>query len=128
MLQAVVAVVDDDSGMRQALKNLLTTNELAVEIYASAADFITNVTVTKAFCLVADIQLGDLSGIEMCRRLRDSGFSIPVVFMTGSVSRTVRARAMEFGCVAYLVKPFPAQALLDAIKGASHEVETPSTT
>ena len=128
MLQTVVAVVDDDPGMRQVLKDLLTMHELVVELYASAADFIANATLTKASCLVADIQLGDISGIEMCRRLRDSGFSIPVVFMTGSLSPAVRTRAMEFGCVAYLIKPFPARALLDAIKSASHETETPSTT
>ena len=77
MLQTVVAVVDDDSGMRQALENLLTAHELVVELYASATDFITNVTVTKASCLVTDIQLGDLSGIEMCRRLRDFGLFDP---------------------------------------------------
>jgi FixJ family two-component response regulator len=124
MRQTVVAVVDDDSGMRRALKNLLKTHGFVVELHASAADFIESATLTKASCLVTDIQLKDLSWIEMCRRLRDSGFSMPVVFMTASLSRAIRARAMEFGCAAYLTKPFPAQALLDAIENASREAET----
>jgi FixJ family two-component response regulator len=118
VVQAVVAVVDDHPGIRDALKNLLMTHGCVVELYASAADFLDKTCTTKAACLVTDIQLGDLSGIEMCRRLRDAGFLLPIVFMTASQSRFVRARAMELGCIAYLVKPFRAKLFMDAIRRA----------
>lgn len=118
MLPSVIAVVDDDSGIRQALKNLLATHGFIVELYCSATDFIGHAAVTQAFCLVADIQLDDLSGIEMCRRLRCTGLSIPVVFMTGS---------LDFGCLAYLTKPFPARALLKAIQTARHGAKAKAT-
>ena len=88
------------------------------ELYASAEEFVRAAITTEAACLVVDIQLGDISGVELGRHLSATGFEFPIVFMTGSQEETHRRQAMDFGCIAYLLKPFPAEQLIDAIAKA----------
>jgi FixJ family two-component response regulator len=114
----VVAIVDDDPGMRGALENLLSAFGYRTEVYASAEEFIRAAITTEASCLVVDIQLGDVSGVELGRHLSAAGFDFPIIFMTGSEEETHRRQAMDFGCVAYLRKPFPADRLIEAITKA----------
>lgn len=111
----VIAIIDDDPGMRQALQNLLCASGYRTEIYASAEEFIRAAITTEASCLVVDIQLGDISGVELGRHLAEIGFTFPIIFMTGSLEETHRRQAMDLGCVAYLNKPFPADRLTEAI-------------
>jgi FixJ family two-component response regulator len=111
----VIAVVDDDAGIRYALGGLLTSWGYVVELYGSAEDFVRASISSAAACLLVDIQLGDVSGVELGRHLASCGFTFPIVFMTGSQDETFRRQALDLGCVAYLLKPLGAQQLKQAI-------------
>ena len=121
---SVVAIVDDDPGMRQALDSMLRALGYCTELYASAEEFLRAAITTEAACLVVDIQLGDIFGVDLGRQLSATGFEFPIIFMTGSEEETHRRQAMDFGCVAYLRKPFPAKQLVEAISKAG--VNAPS--
>jgi FixJ family two-component response regulator len=119
MTKPTVAVVDDSEIMRDAMVHLLCSAGFAVESYLSAEEFLTAADVSQANCLVVDIELGDITGIELVRELRDLGYSIPVIFMTGSPDDTFRRAACALECSAFFAKPFPAQDMLAAIERAS---------
>jgi FixJ family two-component response regulator len=110
-----IAIVEDDPSMLQGLNRLLSARGYNVEPFSSAELFLEDAANCKATCLLLDIQLGGISGIELKRRLASSGSSLPVIFMTGINSEAVRQEALEVGCVALLKKPFLAKLLIDAI-------------
>jgi len=114
----VVAIIDDDPGMRQALESMLRAFDYRTELYASAEEFIRAAITTEAACLVVDIQLGDISGVDLGRHLAATVFAFPIIFMTGSQEESHRRQAIDLGCVAYLSKPFPAKQLIEAIAKA----------
>jgi FixJ family two-component response regulator len=115
----VIAIIDDDSVLRDALGNMLSSLGFRTELYASAEEFIRMARKTEASCLVIDIQLGDISGVELGRHLSANGFTFPIIFITGSQDETLRRQAMDLGAVAYLHKPFPAYRLVEAIASAT---------
>ena len=98
-----------------ALEQLLTAQGYCVELYSCGEEFIRAATFSAATCLLVDIQLGDISGVELGRHLAASGFMFPIIFMTGSQDELTRTQAIEFGCVAYLKKPLKAAELNEAI-------------
>jgi FixJ family two-component response regulator len=110
-----VAVVDDDPAMRKAMTFLLSALGYYTEVFASGEAVLDAAPESKAACLVVDIQLGDISGLEMARQLVANGCKIPIIFMTACDDQTIHSQAVEFGCVAYLRKPFSADLLSDAI-------------
>jgi len=114
----VIAVVDDDPGVRKALARLLSVFGYRVELFASAEDFLRDAPSSKATCLVVDIQLGDMSGLDLARELAAAGFELPIIFMTGSGDNAIRLQCMELGCVAFLQKPVLEARLMDAIAKA----------
>jgi FixJ family two-component response regulator len=114
-----VAVVDDDQTMREALDSLLSSYGYAVELYASAEEFLNAAKACKAACLLVDIQLGDITGVEMVRQLFALGCKFPIVFMSGSCDAAHWKQATEMGCVAFLRKPFSAGELSKAIGAAT---------
>jgi FixJ family two-component response regulator len=114
----VVAIIDDDSSIRDGVATLVAALGYRTETYSSGEGFIDAATKSEAGCLLVDIQLGDLSGVELARHLSAMGLTFPVIFMTGSQDETVRKQATEFGCVAYLLKPFPTDQLINAITEA----------
>src|SRR5262245_5745297 len=105
---AVIAVVDDDPGARDGVAALLRSLGYLTEQYRSAEEFIEAAMRTQASCLVLDIQLDGMSGVELARYLSRFGFAFPIIFMTGSDSDVQHREAMHVGHVAYLRKPFPA--------------------
>jgi FixJ family two-component response regulator len=111
----VIAVVDDDPLVREAMDGLLSSFGYRAELYASAAEFIAAALTTEASCLLLDVQLGGTTGIELARHLISTGFSFPTIFMTGSKDEGYRRDGVSLGCVAYLRKPFPATRLICAI-------------
>jgi FixJ family two-component response regulator len=111
----IIAIVDDDAGIRDALEQLLTARGYCVELYSCGEEFIRAATFSAATCLLVDIQLGDISGVELGRHLAASGFMFPIIFMTGSQDELTRTQAVKFGCVAYLQKPLKAAELNEAI-------------
>ena len=118
MREQTVAVVDDDAGVRKALSRLLSVFGYRVEAFVSAKEFLAAAPTSKAACLLADIQLGEVSGLELARQLGAAGFKFPIVFMTGSIDNVIRLQCMELGCVAFLEKPVPEARLMDTIAKA----------
>ena len=118
MRQPVVAVVDDDPGMLKSIDRLLKAYKFQTAMYPSAESFIDGLADGGPACLVLDIHLGGMSGIELRRKLTASGSDFPVIFISAAVEETVRQEAFAAGCVAYLRKPFPAPLLIEAINKA----------
>jgi FixJ family two-component response regulator len=111
----VVAVIDDNLGILGAMSRLLSAFGYATELYASAEEFHDVAMRTEAICLIVDIQLGESCGIEFAQQLANAGFTMPIIFMTADDNESVKRRAMELGCRAFLRKPFSADALIGAL-------------
>ena len=114
----VIAVIDDDETILQSMEYFLSALGFQTELYGSAEAFIAAATSSAATCLLVDIQLDGLTGIELARHLPAMGFTFPIIFMTGSDDRLFRKQAIEIGCVAYLDKPIPPERLKAAIAEA----------
>lgn len=115
----LVAIIDDDQSVLRALKRLLDTCGIATEVFDSGEAFLERDGVNDVACIVLDINLGGISGIEMRRRLSAMGYTIPVIFITARDTTVIRKEAMDAGCVAYLSKPFSGRELIDAIQKAT---------
>ena len=102
-----------------SVKRLLRTNGYDTVLFSSAEAFKSHAGFEKAVCVILDINLNDGSGIELRHRLKAGGNSVPVIYMTGNDSPTVRTAALESGCLAYLTKPFSAESLMGPLKRAS---------
>jgi len=114
----VVFVVDDDISMREALKNLLRSVGLEVETYSAAQEFLSSRRSDAPGCLVLDVRLPGLSGLELQRQLSEANIQIPIIFITGHGDIEMSVRAMKSGAVEFLTKPFRDQDLLDAVQHA----------
>lgn len=114
-----IAIVEDDPSTLQSLSRLLIAHGFRVEPFLSAEAFLKDAAHCEATCLLADIQLGGISGIELQRQLMSSGNRLPVILMTANDSELTRRQADAIGCIAYLKKPFLAKLLLDAIDGVA---------
>lgn len=114
----IVGIVDDDQRMRRATRNLLDASGFATELFASGEDFFSRGTTTQVDCLLLDIDLGGLSGIEVRRQLTASGSKLPVIFVTALDDEAIHRQALMAGCVALLRKPFTARQLIEAIARA----------
>jgi FixJ family two-component response regulator len=119
--QKTIAIIDDNAALTKALSRLLSVLGYRTELYASAEQFMSAAAVSEGACLLVDIQLGEVSGLEMVRRLSTTGFRVPVIFMTGSEVGTIREQAGELGCSAFLLKPFPIAQLIEAIDRATKD-------
>jgi FixJ family two-component response regulator len=115
---ATVFVVDDDAPMRESLRNLIRSVGLRVELFASAQEFLRSKRPDVPSCLVLDVRLPGLSGLDLQRRTTEAGMEIPVIFITGYGDIPMSVRAMKAGAVEFLTKPFRDQDLLDAIQQA----------
>jgi FixJ family two-component response regulator len=115
---ATVFVVDDDAPMRESLKNLIRSVGLRVELFASAQEFLRSKRPDLPSCLVLDVRLPGLSGLDLQTRASDAGMEVPIIFITGHGDIPMSVRAMKAGAVEFLTKPFRDQDLLDAIQQA----------
>jgi FixJ family two-component response regulator len=113
-----IAVVDDNPSMLQGLSRLLSAHGFRVRTFSSAESFLDDIARCDADCLLLDIHLGGISGIDLQRQLTSSGADLPVIFMTAIDNEATRQEAFDVGCVAYLKKPFLAKLLIDAINAA----------
>ncbi len=113
--KAAVFVVDDDESVREALGGLLRSAGYAVETFASAQEFLARPPSDVPGCLVLDVGLPDLSGLDLQQRMADMNREIPIVFITGRGDVPTSVRAMKAGAVEFLTKPFGERDLLDAI-------------
>jgi FixJ family two-component response regulator len=117
-LQKTVAVVDDDPEMRASLATLLDALGYRAETYDSAETFLTCASTCRASCLVIDINLGDITGVELVHQLLADGLKWPIIFMSGHDDAAIKNQASAFDPIAFLLKPFRANDLIDAIKKA----------
>jgi FixJ family two-component response regulator len=114
--RSVVMIVDDDASIRRAARRLIKSFGLAVETFASADDFLTSGRIAATACLVLDVHMPGLSGLELQSRLIRSEHHIPIIFITAFADEA--ARALAAGACRYLVKPFEEDDLLDGIRQA----------
>jgi FixJ family two-component response regulator len=116
--EALVFVVDDDAPMRESLKNLLRSVGLRVEAFASAQEFLHSPRPDVPGCLVLDVRLPGLSGLDLQQQMAESDRDMPIIFITGHGDIPMTVQAMKAGAVEFLTKPFRDQALLDAVQHA----------
>ena len=115
---AIVLVVDDDVSVREALGGLIRSAGLRVETFASAQEFLAHPRTDAPGCLVLDMRLPDLSGLDLQKRLAEIDLEIPIVFITGHGDVPTAVQAMKAGALEFLAKPFSDRDLLDAIQRA----------
>jgi two-component system response regulator FixJ len=120
----VVHVIDDDAAVRQSLAFLLSTAGLAVRVHASAVDFLKALPEIRGGCIVTDIRMPEMDGLELQRRLRELKAGLPVIVMTGHGDVPLAVEAMKAGAIDFIEKPFDDEALLSAIRAAlSHHAK-----
>ena len=115
---AIVFVVDDDSSIREAIKSLVTLSGLRVETFGTAQEFLQTKRPDLPGCVVLDVELPGLSGLDLQRELAPHGIKLPIIFITGYGDIPMSVRAMKAGALEFLTKPFRDQDLLDAIQQA----------
>ena len=117
--QKTIAVVDDDPDMLKAIGRVLAAHGFHPEAFASAEAFLDRNWAREPACLVLDIHLGGMSGIDLQRHLKASGSQLPIIFITAIEDEAAVQEAMAAGCVAFLRKPFTARLLIGAIDTAT---------
>jgi len=113
-----VFIIDDDRGMRQAIQDLVESVGLRAEAFATGQDFLRKQLSGGPSCLVLDVRLPQLSGLDFQRQLAEAGIQIPIIFITAHGDVPMSVRALKSGAVEFLTKPFRDQDLLDAIQQA----------
>ncbi len=114
----IVFVVDDDASVRDAVQRLIASVGLRVQTFGSTSEFLSSKRPEAPACLVLDVRLPDVSGLELQRDLAAANFHIPIIFITGHADVPMSVRAMKAGAVEFLTKPFRGQELIDAIQEA----------
>ena len=114
----MISIIDDDDSVRESLQRLMRSVGFAVNVFASAEEFLDSGRLRKTDCLILDVRLPGMNGLELQRHLATSHSEIPIIFITSYEDDEVRARALNAGAVDYFLKPFNAGDLLDAIDAA----------
>jgi FixJ family two-component response regulator len=123
----LISVVDDDESMREALRGLMKSLGYAAEAFASAEEFLSSRQVPRTSCLIADVQMPGMTGLELYRHLLASRTTIPTILITSYTDESLQERALEEGVVCYLSKPFNENDLLACIH-SSLPFQSPSHT
>jgi FixJ family two-component response regulator len=113
-----ISVVDDDESMRWALQALLKSAGFQSETFASAEEFLDSGRLSDTACLVLDVRMEGITGLELQKQLVASGWTTPIIFITAHCGEEARAHALRRGAIEFLWKPFSAEALLSAISTA----------
>jgi two-component system, LuxR family, response regulator FixJ len=120
---AVVHIIDDDDALRESLAFLLSTAQIAVCSHASAAAFLEQLPDANLGCVITDVRMPGLSGIELLKRLKERKVGVPVIVITGHGDVPLAVEAMKFGAVDFLEKPFDDEVLLASVQSALRERE-----
>jgi FixJ family two-component response regulator len=115
---ALISIVDDDESIREALQSLLRSVGFKVKTFASAEQFLQSDQIETTACLILEVRMPGMSGLELQRRLMATQRRIPIVVVTAHGDEEVRSRALQEGAVEFLLKPFSEEALLNAIQAA----------
>jgi FixJ family two-component response regulator len=115
---AVISVIDDDASVRAATDNLLSSHGYSVHTFASAEEFLRSPRLHDCSCVVADVQMFGMSGLDLLKQMRTLGYNTPFIFITAFPEGSVRDRALKAGAVGFLAKPFAAPDLIKCIETA----------
>ena len=115
---SVISVIDDDASVRTATNNLLSSHGYQVHTFASAVDFLKSARLGDSSCIVADVQMPLMSGLDLLQHMRTLGNHAPFVFITAFPDDSVRARALKAGAICFLAKPFAGPVLINCIENA----------
>jgi FixJ family two-component response regulator len=114
-MPSVVSIVDDDASVRAATDNLLSSHGYIVHTFASAEEFLQSARLHDTSCVVTDVQMPGMSGLELLSHLRAQGYDAPFIFITAFPGESINARALEAGAICSLAKPFSASALIKCV-------------
>ena len=115
---SVISVIDDDASVRAATNNLLRSHGYTVHTFASAEEFLRSAQVNGTSCVIADVQMPVLSGLDLLALMRTQGYRVPFIFITAFPDENVRDRALKAGAIAFLAKPFAAPTLIKCLDSA----------
>jgi FixJ family two-component response regulator len=120
----LISIIDDDDDFREALQALMRSMGFAVEAFPSALDFLARTNVGDTSCLIVDVHMPQMTGIELHRHLVDAGYAIPTILITAYPDESVRVRAMADGVIGYLTKPCDSDELLRCVSTALGRTES----
>jgi FixJ family two-component response regulator len=118
---SVISVIDDDASVRAATDNLLSSHGYLVHTFASAEEFLRSGQQNDSSCVIADVQMAAMSGLDLLIHMRAQGYTAPFIFITAFPDDSVRARALKAGAIGFLAKPFAAPALVKCVETAVNE-------
>jgi FixJ family two-component response regulator len=122
---SLVSVVEDDQFFRESMRRLMRSLGYSVEAFPSAADFLASPRLGETACLIADVNMPAMTGLELHRRLIEIGHAVPTILVTAYPDDDVRARALNDGIVCYLRKPVDENHLMRCLRAALHSGEPP---
>jgi FixJ family two-component response regulator len=115
---SVISVIDDDASVRTATNNLLSSHGYPIQTFGSADEFLQSARLEDSSCVIADVQMPGMSGLDLLTHMRAQGYTIPFIFITAFPDDGVRARALKAGAIGFLAKPFAGPVLIDCIETA----------
>jgi FixJ family two-component response regulator len=115
---SVISVIDDDASVRTATDNLLSSHGYLVHTFASAEEFLQSARLSDSSCVIADVQMPAMSGLDLLSHVRAQGYVAPFIFITAFPEDSVRARALKAGAICFLAKPFAGPALINCVEAA----------
>jgi FixJ family two-component response regulator len=121
--RALIAIVDDDEDVREAIRGLMRAMGFAAEAFSSAEEFLRSSGMDRTGCLIADVNMPGMSGLELCRRLLERGHAMPTILITAYPTEEVRSLALAAGVIKFLTKPFAEAELVDGVRIALEQYE-----
>ena len=115
---SVISVIDDDASVRTATNNLLSSHGYLIRTFVSADDFLQSDRLDDSACVIADVQMPGMSGLDLLTHMRAQGYTVPLIFITAFPDESVRVRALKAGAIGFLAKPFAGPVLIDCIETA----------
>jgi FixJ family two-component response regulator len=115
---SVISVIDDDASVRAATNNLLRSHGYTVHAFASAEEFLRSAHLNDTCCVIADVQMSVMSGLDLLTLMRTQGYRAPFIFITAFPDESVRARALKAGAIGFLAKPFAGPTLIKCLDTA----------
>jgi len=123
--QSLISVVDDDQSFRDSMRRLLKSLDYAVAVFQSAAEFLASPQLAATACLVADVHMPVMTGVELYRHLIDTGHAIPTILITAYPDDSVRERMLNLGVECYLRKPLDEAALIECLRSSIAHAKAP---
>jgi FixJ family two-component response regulator len=121
--RALIAIVDDDEDVREAIRGLMRAMGFTAKAFSSAEEFLRSPDVDRTGCLIADVNMPGMSGLELCRRLLERGHAMPTILITAYPTEEVRSLALAAGVIKFLTKPFAEAELVDGVRIALEQYE-----